>query len=65
MTTHIPNAESVRKVAYLALHRISKNWRRPVLDWIAALNHFTMVFEGRIPGKGEMGRLHRTRDALS
>lgn len=44
-----PNAESVRKVIYLALQRISKNWQRPVLDWIAALNHFTMVFEGRIP----------------
>jgi putative transposase len=44
-----PNAESVRKVVYLALQRISKNWQRPVLDWIAALNHFTMVFEGRIP----------------
>jgi putative transposase len=44
-----PNAESVRKVMYLALQRISKNWQRPVLDWVAALNHFTMVFEGRIP----------------
>jgi putative transposase len=44
-----PNAESVRKVMYLALQRISKRWQRPVLDWVAALNHFTMVFEGRIP----------------
>jgi putative transposase len=44
-----PNAEGVRKVMYLALQRFSKNWQRPVLDWVAALNHFTMVFEGRIP----------------
>lgn len=43
-----PNQESVRKVIYLALQRISKNWKRPVLDWVAALNHFSVVFEGRI-----------------
>jgi hypothetical protein len=43
-----PNPESVRKVMYLALQRISKNWKRPVLDWVAALNHFSVVFEGRI-----------------
>jgi putative transposase len=45
-----PNAESVRKVIYLALQRISKNWQRRVLDWVAVLNHFTTVFKGRIPG---------------
>ncbi len=43
-----PNPESVRKVIYLALQRISKNWKRPILDWVAALNHFSVVFEGRI-----------------
>ncbi len=43
-----PNAESVRKVLYLALQRIAKGWKRPVLDWVAALNHFSVVFEGRI-----------------
>lgn len=43
-----PNVESVRKVVYLALQRISKRWQRPVLDWVAALNHFSVVFEGRI-----------------
>ena len=43
-----PNLESVRKLIYLALQRISKKWRRPVLDWVAALNHFSVVFEGRI-----------------
>jgi putative transposase len=43
-----PNPESVRKVIYLALLRISKKWQRPVLDWVAALNHFSVVFEGRI-----------------
>lgn len=43
-----PNPESVRKVIYLALLRISTKWKRPVLDWVAALNHFSVVFEGRI-----------------
>jgi putative transposase len=43
-----PNPESVRKVMYLALARISKNWQRPIRDWVAALNHFSVVFEGRI-----------------
>ena len=44
-----PNAESVRKILYLAIERISKKWKRPIRDWVAALNHFTVVFEGRIP----------------
>lgn len=44
-----PNAESVRKILYLAITRISKRWKRPIRDWVAALNHFTVVFEGRIP----------------
>jgi len=43
-----PTADSVRKVIYLALERISKKWKRPIRDWAAALNHFSIVFEGRI-----------------
>ena len=44
-----PTADSVRKVLYLALQRASKRWTRPIQDWVAALNHLTVVFEGRIP----------------
>ena len=44
-----PSPESVRKILYLAIERISKKWKRPIKDWVAALNHFTVVFEGRIP----------------
>ncbi len=44
-----PSADAVRKILYLAIERISKKWKRPIKDWVAALNHFTMVFEGRIP----------------
>jgi len=43
-----PTADSVRKVVYLAMTRISKRWRRPIRDWAGALNHFSIVFEGRI-----------------
>ncbi len=39
----------VRKVLYLAINRVSKKWKRPIKDWAAALNYFTIVFEGRIP----------------
>ena len=31
------------------LSRIAKKWKRPIKDWAAALNYFTIVFEGRIP----------------
>jgi len=44
-----PTADSVRKVLYLAITRASERWRRPVKDWSAALNHFAIVFEGRVP----------------
>jgi len=44
-----PTEESVKKVLYLAIDRISERWRRPIRDWVAALNHFSIVFEGRIP----------------
>ncbi len=43
-----PTADAVRKVMYLALLRFSQKWKRPIKDWIAALNHFSIVFEGRI-----------------
>ncbi len=43
-----PTADSVRKVLYLAIQRISMKWKRPIKDWVAALNHFSIMFEGRI-----------------
>ena len=44
-----PTPESVKKVLYLAIDRISERWKRPIRDWVAALNHFSIVFDGRIP----------------
>ncbi len=44
-----PNPEAVRKVLFLAVQRASERWSRPIKDWPAALNHFALVFEGRVP----------------
>lgn len=43
-----PTQDSVRKVLYLAITKASERWRRPVKDWSAALNHFAIMFEGRV-----------------
>lgn len=43
-----PNPDSVRKVLYLAIQRVAKRWTRPIKNWHLALNHLTVVFEGRI-----------------
>jgi putative transposase len=44
-----PNAESALKLVYLAIHEASRKWTMPILGWKAALNHFAIAFEGRIP----------------
>ena len=44
-----PTEESVKKVIYLAMSRVSKRWNRPIANWPAALNYFSITFEGRLP----------------
>ena len=44
-----PTPDSVRKVFYLAIMKASERWSRPVQEWTSALNHLSIVFEGRIP----------------
>jgi len=44
-----PNAESALKLVYLAIHEASKRWTMPIRGWKAALNHFAIVFENRLP----------------
>lgn len=44
-----PTDDSVRKILYLAIIRAAKRWSMPIRDWPAALNYFSIVFEGRIP----------------
>jgi putative transposase len=44
-----PTVDAVRKVLYLAITKASERWSRPIKDWRAALNHFTIVFGDRVP----------------
>lgn len=44
-----PNAESALKLVYLAIHEASKRWTLPIVGWKAALNHFAILFENRLP----------------
>jgi transposase-like protein len=44
-----PNAESAIKLVYLAIHEASKHWTMPIRGWKAALNHFAILFEDRLP----------------
>ena len=44
-----PHDESLLKLLYLALQNISKKWTLPIRNWRAALNQFSIMFEGRMP----------------
>jgi len=44
-----PNAESALKLIYLAIHEASKKWTMPIVGWKAALNHFALMYEDRLP----------------
>lgn len=44
-----PSDDALVKLFYLALRNISKKWTMPIRDWTAALNRFTIQFEGRLP----------------
>jgi len=44
-----PNDEAIVKLFFLALRNIAKKWTMPIRDWKAALNRFTILFEGRMP----------------
>jgi putative transposase len=48
-----PNAESALKLVYLAIHEASQRWTMPIRGWKAALNHFAILFEDRLPGRGK------------
>jgi transposase-like protein len=48
-----PNADSALKLVYLAIHEASKRWTLPIRGWKEALNHFAILFEDRMPGRGQ------------
>jgi putative transposase len=44
-----PNEESALKLVYMAINEASKKWTMPIRHWKAALNHFAILFEDRLP----------------
>ena len=46
---HFPSDEAALKILYLAIRNKQKRWTQPRHGWGAALQHFSIYFEGRIP----------------
>jgi putative transposase len=46
-----PSADSAVKLIYLAISEAAKKWTMPIVGWKQALNHFAILFEGRMPSK--------------
>ena len=44
-----PNDDSIIKILYLAINRVSKKWTMPIRNWKAALNQFVILFGERVP----------------
>jgi transposase-like protein len=44
-----PSESSALKLIYMAINEASKRWTRPIHHWKQALNHFAIMYEGRIP----------------
>jgi len=44
-----PNDDSIIKILYLAINKVSKKWTMPIRNWKAALNQFVILFGDRVP----------------
>jgi len=44
-----PSEDSALKITYMAIREASKKWTLPIRNWKAALNHFAILFEDRLP----------------
>lgn len=44
-----PSSDSAVKLIYLAINEAAKRWTMPIVGWKQALNHFAILFEGRLP----------------
>lgn len=44
-----PNEESALKLVFLAIREASAKWTMPIHHWKEALNHFAILYEGRLP----------------
>ena len=43
-----PNEESALKIVYMAIREASRKWTLPIKHWKQALNHFAILYEGRM-----------------
>lgn len=46
---HFPTDEAAMKLLYLRIRNLEAKWNRPPKGWSAALQHFSVYFEGRLP----------------
>lgn len=44
-----PNEGSALKIVYMAIQEASRKWTMPIHHWKQALNHFAILYEGRMP----------------
>ena len=44
-----PNEDSALKLIYITIREASARWTMPIRRWKEALNHFAILFEGRLP----------------
>jgi transposase-like protein len=44
-----PHEESALKIVYMAIREASRRWTMPIRHWKQALNHFAILFKGRLP----------------
>jgi putative transposase len=44
-----PSADSAVKLIWLAISEAAKKWTMPIVAWKQALNHFAILFAGRMP----------------
>jgi transposase-like protein len=44
-----PNEESALKLVFMAIREAAKKWTKPIHHWKEALNHFAVLYEGRVP----------------
>ena len=44
-----PNEESALKIVYMAIREAAQKWTMPIRHWRSALNHFAILYEGRLP----------------
>lgn len=48
-----PSADSAVKLIWLAISEAAKKWTMPIVGWKQALNHFAILFEGRMPSNSK------------